>query len=67
VNYIRSGGGTTTHSYTIAPFVPPPLYGDIEPVAHDCDVDGSDLAAWIVAGGIDITAFAGNFGETSCF
>jgi hypothetical protein len=40
------------------------LYGDVVPM--DCDVDGSDLAAWILAGGVDLAPFAQNFGRDSC-
>jgi hypothetical protein len=43
------------------------LYGDY--ATTDCDVDGSDLAKWIVNGaaaGRDIVAFAGNFGKNAC-
>ena len=45
-----------------------PLYGDIEPLlGGDCDVDGSDLAAWVAMGGIDdLSAFAENFGKIDC-
>ena len=47
---------------------PSPLYGDIEPAPDgDCDVDGSDMAAWIAMGGIDdLALFAENFGMTTC-
>jgi len=49
---------------------PQPLYGDIEPApGGDCDVDGSDLAAWIAAGPpaeMDLTTFAQNFGQNAC-
>jgi hypothetical protein len=41
-----------------------PMYGDIAPT--DCDVDGSDVAAWILADGVDLTTFAGNFGRNAC-
>jgi hypothetical protein len=40
------------------------LYGDVAP--KDCDVDGSDLAAWILAGGVDLAPFAQNFGRNAC-
>lgn len=43
------------------------LYGDVAPT--DCDVDGNDLAAWIVAGapaGMDVAAFAANYGKSTC-
>jgi hypothetical protein len=42
------------------------LYGDVAPI--DGDVDGSDLAAWIAAGapvGMDVPAFAANFGKST--
>jgi hypothetical protein len=45
------------------------LDGDIQPAAGDCDVDGSDLAAWIGGGspsGMDLTTFAGNYGKSTC-
>jgi hypothetical protein len=45
------------------------LDGDIQPAAGDCDVDGSDLAAWIGGGGptgMDLTTFAGNYGKSAC-
>ena len=69
VNYVRSGGTGGTYSYTIDAAEPQPLYGDIEPVPGDCDVDGSDLAAWIadgVPGDMDVADFAENFGKNAC-
>jgi hypothetical protein len=65
VDYVQTSGGGVAHSYTILPASY--LYGDYAPT--DCDVDGSDLAEWIANGapaGRDITAFAQNFGRTSC-
>jgi hypothetical protein len=52
--------------YTLSYNMYQPLYGDYAPA--DCDVDGSDLAAWILAypGGVDVTAFAQNFGKNAC-
>jgi hypothetical protein len=71
VDYVRScitGDGCTNgqvaHTYTIAASVPQGLYGDVWP--NDCDVDGSDLAAWIGTGGVDLALFAGNFGKSTC-
>jgi hypothetical protein len=68
VNYIRSGGTGGSYSYTIEPYTnpTPSLYGDTEP--KDCDVDGSDIAAYIIAGGYpgNMELFAANFGKTSC-
>ncbi len=65
VAYVQSSG--VTYSYTIDPYTDPTpsLYGDQEP---DCDVDGSDLADYIIAGGYpgNMELFAGNFGKTSC-
>jgi hypothetical protein len=43
------------------------LYGDIDSI--DCDVDGSDLAAWIAAGvpgAMNAAAFAQSFGRNTC-
>jgi hypothetical protein len=73
VEYVRSAvsgdtgvtNGEVAYSYTIdAP--EPQLYGDIEPEAGDCDVDGRDLAEWVVIGGIDLSLFADNFGKNAC-
>ena len=72
VEYVRSAisgdsvdNGVVSYSYTIdAP--ESQLYGDIEPDAGDCDVDGSDLAEWIASGGINLALFADNFGKTAC-
>ena len=72
VEYVRSAisgdsvdNGVVSYSYTIdAP--EPQLYGDIEPEAGDCDVDGRDLAEWVVIGGIDLSLFADNFGKNAC-
>jgi len=65
VEYVQASGGDVAHSYDIFPASY--LYGDYAPT--DCDVDGSDLAYWIVNGapaGRDIAAFAGNFGGNAC-
>jgi hypothetical protein len=65
VDYVRSNTTGVSYTYTITPRQY--LYGDFAPT--DCDVDGTDLAAWIAAGapgGADVSAFAGNFGKTSC-
>ena len=68
VAYYRIDTAGVTYSYTIAaPLGPYSPYGDVLPT--DCDVDGSDLAAWIAAfshGGMDVADFAANFGKTSC-
>ncbi len=64
VNYIRSGGGTTTHSYTIAPAPVSTCEGDLD---EDGDVDGKDVALLVPdLSQIDIGIFAGNFGKTTC-
>ena len=57
--YISTIGSSLTLSYNM----PTLLTGDFD---GDCDVDGRDLAAWIAAGGIDVPAFAGNFGQNTC-
>jgi hypothetical protein len=65
VDFVQTSGGVVAYSYAILPASY--LYGDYAPT--DCDVDGSDLAVWIANGapaGRDITAFAGNFGKTTC-
>ena len=66
VDYVQSSG--VSYSYTIDPYTnpTPSLYGDTEP--KDCDVDGADIAAYIVAGGYpgNIDLFATNFGKTTC-
>jgi hypothetical protein len=67
VDYIASSTGNVTYTYNIAPNAAAGLYGDTAPT--DCDVDGKDLATWIAAGaptGLDVTAFAVNFGKTTC-
>ena len=73
VEYVRSAtpsdpgviNGGVAYSYTIAPG----LSGDFS-TPPDCDVDGSDLAAWIaeyVPGDeIYVATFAMNFGKISC-
>jgi hypothetical protein len=56
-----------SYSYTVDASVPQGLYGDVW--LNDCDVDGSDLAAWIAFGassGLDVAALAQNFGRTTC-
>jgi len=61
--YIPGYGSSFTLSYNMLT----PLYGDVAPA--DCDVDGSDLAAWIAAGapaGLNAAAFADNFGRNAC-
>jgi hypothetical protein len=64
VDYVQSSG--VTYSYTINPYAPPGMYGDTAPA--DCDVDGSDIAAYIMAGGYpgNMELFATNFGKTTC-
>ena len=66
-------GESRTHSdsqYTLDYNMPyPSLYGDV--ATADCDVDGSDLAAYIpyVAlnpHSINMTAFTNNFGKNAC-
>jgi hypothetical protein len=60
--YISSTGSSFALSYNMTV----PLSGDFD---GDCDVDGSDLAAWIAAGtpvGMDVSAFAQNFGRNVC-
>jgi hypothetical protein len=47
----------------------PSLYGDV--ATTDCDVDGSDLAAYIPyvalnSHSINMTAFTNNFGKNAC-
>jgi hypothetical protein len=68
VDYVATSGGGTNYSYTIDPYTnpTPSLYGDTEP--PDCDVDGSDIAAYIMAGGYpgNMALFAANFGKTTC-
>ncbi len=75
VEYVRSAitgdtgvtNGQVAYAYTIDAPPTQPLYGDIQPAQGDCDVDGSDLAAWIAAiAGMDVPAFAGNFGKNAC-
>jgi hypothetical protein len=64
VNYLRSGGGTTTHSYTIAPASVNTCQGDFD---ADLVVDGKDVALLIANTGLlNITTFAQNFGKTVC-
>jgi hypothetical protein len=63
VDYVQASG--VTYTYSIAPDLS--LYGDTP--TFDCDVDGSDLAAWIAneaPEGMYVTPFAANFGKTSC-
>jgi hypothetical protein len=64
VDYVQSSG--VSDSYNINPYSAPGMYGDTAPT--DCDVDGSDIAAYIVAGGYpgNMELFATNFGKTSC-
>jgi hypothetical protein len=66
VAYVQSSG--VTYSYTIDPYTNPnpSMYGDTGPA--DCDVDGSDIAAYIMAGGYpgNMELFAANFGKTTC-
>jgi hypothetical protein len=64
VDYVQSSG--VAYTYNIAPNATPSLYGDTAP--SDCDVDGTDLAAYIMAGGYpgNMQLFAENFGKTSC-
>jgi hypothetical protein len=65
VDFVQTSGGVVADSYTILPASY--LYGDYAPT--DCDVDGSDLAAWIANGapaGRDIATLAGNFGRNAC-
>lgn len=65
VDYIAASGGGINHTYPILPDLS--LYGDTP--TFDCDVDGSDLAGWIVNGapeGMYLTPFAANFGKNSC-
>lgn len=68
VEYVRSNQTGVSYTYTIAPNTPPvpSLYGDTAPA--DCDVDGSDIAAYIIAGGYpgNMELFAANFGKTTC-
>jgi hypothetical protein len=59
-------GGSGT-AFTLSYNMPTSLYGDVAPT--DCDVDGTDLAGWIATGaptGMDLEAFAGNFGRNAC-
>lgn len=62
VNYIRSGGGTTTYSYTIAPATATICLGDFD---ADGVVDGKDLAS-LIAYPMNVATFAQNFGKTTC-
>lgn len=66
VDYIATSGGGINYTYTIDAIVSQPLYGDVAPT--DCDVDGSDLAAWIDVNlaTLDVSDFAENFGKTAC-
>jgi hypothetical protein len=65
VEYVRSNTTGVSYTYTIAPNATTGLYGDVAPT--DCDVDGTDLAWWIVnPSGMDVAAFAGNFGKAIC-
>jgi hypothetical protein len=60
--YTGSYGSSFAVSYNM-----PYLYGDIAPI--DCDVDGADLAGWIASGaptGMDVSAFAQDFGKSTC-
>jgi hypothetical protein len=63
VAYVQSSG--VTYSYTIAANGPAAMYGDTEP---DCDVDGTDIAAYITAGGVpgNMALLAENFGKNTC-
>jgi hypothetical protein len=65
VDYVVSSGGGTNYSYIIDPHTPPAMYGDTEP---DCDVDGTDIAEYITAGGYpgNMELFAANLGKTAC-
>jgi hypothetical protein len=65
VNYVRSGGGTTTHSYTIAPAPVSTCQGDFD---ADGVVDGKDVALLIATPSLmpDVALFAQNFGKTTC-
>jgi len=56
----------TGSSFTLAYDMTTPVPGDLD---EDCDVDGRDLAGWIAAGapiGMDVEAFAGNYGRSTC-
>jgi hypothetical protein len=60
VAYVRSGGGTTTYSYTIAPAAVTTCPGDFD---ADNDLDGKDLAALIANPGLlEVEDFAESFG-----
>ena len=64
VNYVRSGGGTTTHSYNILPAPVSTCQGDFD---VDGDVDGKDLAALIATPAqLEAAVFAANFGKNDC-
>ena len=59
--YMGGTGSAFTLSYGM-----PYLYGDVSTPA-DCDVDGSDLVALIADPSlIELSAFAGNFGDSLC-
>jgi Calcineurin-like phosphoesterase len=68
VAYVQTNGGGVAYSYTIDPHESVnTCQGDIEPLAGDGDVDGSDLAEYISnPGGINLEDFAANFGRTNC-
>ena len=64
MNYVRSGGGTTTHSYTIDPAPVNTCQGDFD---VDGVVDGKDLSALIAnLSLLDVATFAAKFGDTTC-